>query len=118
MTRINANETMPSPVLPPPGSAFDSTDGIRQTAATGNDPERHAGLPESKSRRAMQRRAAEAPPDGHAPGPGVDGTITPPEQLESGGAQLPPPWAPGETAAEIDARRYPPGQRGNGMPGS
>lgn len=103
MPGINENETMPSPVLPPQGQAFDAADSTRSAGGAGGQG-RHEGLPYEESRRAMQRRAAAAP----AEGPGGDGLLPPQEQLrQGGGAELPPAYNPGETAAEVRARMYP-----------
>lgn len=65
------------------------------------------GVPDGESRRAMARRAREAP----AAGPGGDGVLPPAEQLKAGGgAELPPAWPEGESVEKIRARMRPYGE--------
>lgn len=116
MPEINDNDTMPRPVLPPPGAVLDADDWKRATAASGAGI--REGLPEEASRRAMARRAAQAPPYGQPPGPAGDGVLTQAEQLRGRSAELPPAWPPGETAADINARRLRPGRPDPGHPGA
>lgn len=115
MPNINESETTPSPVLPPDGQAFDAMDWQRAAGGAPGNAGRHEGLPEEESRRAMQRRAAEAP----AHGPGGDGVLPPAEQLrQGGGAERPPAYNPGETAGQVRARMWPYRESSDSNPGA